>query len=338
MHCNSKLPVIAVITTGGTISSSFNHVSKSINFSLSGKDLISSIPEVNEIANIKLIERPAISSPNFTVKLILKLAKFIRETLRNEDVDGVVVVQGTDTMEETSYLTNLICRTSHPVIFTGAMKSQHEPYADSRGNLLAAIRTACTPGARDQGTLVVMNQEIHSAREVIKVNSELISAFQSPGLGPLGYVYSDGVVIYRNAPLEPPLQVNCLQENVELIKCYLDMSDLLFKACLENNVKGLVIEGFGLGNIPESLFPVVKDIVKKGIPVVLCSRCLEGRVLDLYAYPGGGRRLKEIGLIFAGRLSGPKARLKLMTALGAGIKGKKLQAYFEQEYLWRHKS
>ena len=245
--------------------------------------------------------------------------------LERPDVDGLVITHGTDTIEETAFLLDLILTSDKPVVLVGAMRTVSDASWDGPGNLLAAARVAASPAARGYGVLVVMDEQILPAREVRKVHTEAAGSFATPEFGPLGVVDA-GAVMFRRAPLgrpawrddraEPGLRVRRLETNVTLLQSFTGMDDRLVRAVIDSGARGLAMIAFGRGNVPPSIVPALAEAVGAGRLVTISSRCVAGRVRPRYGYEGGGLHLTKIGAILAGDLSGAKARLLQMVALG----------------------
>jgi L-asparaginase len=261
---------------------------------------------------------------------MLDLARKVEAALADPDVAGAVITHGTDTLEESAYFLDLYVDSDKPVCLTAAMRSAAEISADGPMNILCAVRAAASPLARGKGALVVLNEEIHAAREVTKTHSANPKTFASPFWGPLGYVDADRV-IFRRAPLEPqkihPAEID---DSVFLIKLFAGADDTLFNFLVERKVGGIVVEGFGRGNVPPGAFRGMKHAVDNGIPVVITTRCPGGRVLDVYAYEGGVKRQREAGVILGGEINAQKARIKLILALGETRDHGKLAEYFDK--------
>ncbi|HZD67994.1 MAG TPA: asparaginase, partial [Actinomycetes bacterium] len=270
-----------------------------------------------------------VPSWNLEPDMLLELARRADELLHGR-VAGVVVTQGTDTLEETAYLLDRIVQSQYPVVVTGAMRNNSELGADGPRNLYNAVRVAADPATTGRGTLVVFNEEIHAAREVTKTHSFNVSTFRSPYAGPVGYTDTGGVVFTRRPEPAAKLAATFLPRDIYLLKMTLGTGDLLVRCCVQAAVDGIVLEGTGLGHVPGKVVPAIRSAVDAGIPVLLTSRTFAGRVLSLYGSPGGGQELREAGVILAGDLSGQKARLELMAALGAGLRGEELRAHFER--------
>jgi L-asparaginase len=235
----------------------------------------------------------------------------------HEGFDGVVVTQGTDTLEESAFLADLYYRGSMPVVFTGAMRNAAAAGADGPANLLAAVQTAVSAEARGTGVLVVLGDEIHAARHVRKMHTTSPGAFRSPSTGPLGHVVEGSARFHRSLrPLAPVgLPVGALPQ-VEIVTASLGSSGRLLEG-LEGKVAGLVVAAFGVGHVPEAWCDRLEALAT-AMPVVLTSRIGTGPVLaSTYGFPGSERDLLSRGLINAGALDPYKARLLLTAHLAA---------------------
>jgi L-asparaginase len=228
----------------------------------------------------------------------------------------VVVTHGTDTMEETVYLIDrLLPDDAPPVVLTGAQRPADASDRDGPRNLRDAIRVAASPAAQARGATVVFAGEIHAAREVRKVHTSAVRAFASPGHGPIGHVDGDRVVFSRRPERQPPLPVPDALAPVDLIRLYAGSDARFLKTSVESGARAIVLEGTGRGNANEQVVEGVREAVAADVVVVVCSRCLEGRVEPVYGR-GGGRDLAEAGAVFAGDLAGPKARVLLQLTGG----------------------
>jgi L-asparaginase len=200
---------------------------------------------------------------------------------------------------------------------------------DGSSNLSAAICTVLSPLSIGKGVLVVMNNEVNAASEVTKTNTLSLDTFKSPEFGPLGIVDNDEVIYYRNIISRQVIDSEIIEDKVGLIKCVPGMNSDIFDFYIEKNYKGLVIEALGRGNVPPAMVSGIEKSIKLGIPVVLVSRCNTGRVLYTYGYHGGGKHLRDLGVIFGGNLPGQKARIKLMVILGYSSELSKVKTLFE---------
>jgi L-asparaginase len=319
---------VVVFTTGGTIAMRHDPVIGGTVPAVSGPELIEAVPPLAHVCPIEVREFSNIPSPHMTVRHMRDLALQVEGALAGQDVAGVVITHGTDTLEETACFLDLYVNSDKPVCLTAAMRSAAEISSDGPGNILCAVRTAACSDARGKGALVVMNEKIHAASEVTKTHSANPDTFASPFWGPLGYADVDRI-IFRRAPLElRKIRPAHIEENVYLVKLAAGSDDFFFKCLVEKKAGGIVVEGFGRGNVPPAAAAGMAHAVENGIPVVLTSRCPGGRVLDIYAYEGGVKKLLEAGVILGGEMNGQKTRIKLMLLLGATRDPKQIAEYF----------
>ncbi|GGF09209.1 L-asparaginase [Halobacillus andaensis] len=308
------MKTILVIHTGGTISMKENKETGEVNTGEQHplQEITSFLSGSTEVEDEILFYLP---SPHIRPDHMLELGQFIHEKLAVQHYDGIVVTHGTDTLEETAYFLDLFLQTRKPVIVTGAMRSSNEIGSDGLYNLLSAIKVASCDEAQDKGVLVVMNDEIHTSRNVTKTSTSNVATFQSPQYGPIGITTKNDVFFHHKSTSHDSYPIQQLTKKVVLIKAYAGMDGSIIEAARESGANGMVIEALGQGNLPPETVPAIKETIQKGLPVVLVSRCYQGIVQDTYSYEGGGRNLRELGVIFANGLTGPKARIKLMVAL-----------------------
>ena len=310
---------IAIIFNGGTISMKIDEKIKAAVPSLSAEEIMSMIPGVEKYAEIEAYTFSSMPSPHMTLETMLKLSKFTTELVEREDIDGVVITHGTDTLEETAYLLDLTVKTKKPVVVTGAMRSGSELGYDGPFNLATSICTAISDEAVGRGVLVCFNGELNSASEVTKANSMALNAFRTPNFGPIGIVDNENVIFYRDANHLEKYDVSEIKKQVALIKCVVDMDSSYIDYLIEKGCGGIVIEALGRGNVPPKMVEGIKKAIELEIPVVVVSRCFEGRVFESYGYEGGGKQLKDLGVIFGDTLLGQKARIKLILAINSGM-------------------
>ncbi len=294
-----------------------------------GEELIKMIPEAKGLANIRVYEFGMYPGPHMTPELMFELSKKVNEFALRDDIDGIIITHGTDTLEETAYLLDLTVETTKPIVVIGAMKTSSEPDWDGPRNLVDAINICNNPNSSGMGVLVCLSGEINAASEVTKTHTEDVETFMSLDFGTLGFV-EKGKVIYNRIPRKlEKIKTSGINSNVDLIKVCAGMNEKFFKFSADSGVEGIVVEAMGVGNVPPAAFSGIKYAVDKGIPVVMVSRCPAGETLDIYGYPGAGKWLKEIGVIFADYLNGQKARIKLMLSLGAINSREQLMKKFE---------
>ena len=317
---------ICILTTGGTIAMREDPAAGGLVPAVSGADLAASAPGLADWADIAVEEVSNIPSEWMTPARMMDIARRIDG--RADAFDGFVVTHGTDTMEETAFLLDTVLHTEKPVVLTGAMRGASELSADGPANLLAAVKTAASDGAAGMGVLVVMGDAVHAARDVEKMHATRPDAFASPQWGPVGAVYGSGVVWGRRPLRRARIHPETLAGPVWIVKCAAGEGGGLIRAAARAKSAGGVVEGFGCGNVPEDAAAAIREAAAAGLAAVLVSRTAAGSVVREYAYDGGAASLEEAGVILGGSLSGQKARLLLMAALGAGLSRDALRALF----------
>lgn len=322
---------IAVIFTGGTISMKVDERLAAAIPALSSEEIMSMVTHIDKVADIDIINFGSYPGPHMTPKLVWELSQLVKKTLRRDDIDGVVVTHGTDTLEETAYFMDLYIESTKPIVMAAAMRNGSELGYDGPSNLSAAICTAISPESQSKGVLIVLNNEVNSAREATKSHTLSLDTFKSLEFGPLGIVDNDEVIFYRNITRQEHIDTECFVEEVELIKTYSGITSRFMEFAINQGTKGFVIEAMGRGNVPPSMVPGIEKAIANNIPVVMVSRCPMGRVLDSYGYPGAGKVLHEMGVILGGNLNGQKARIKLMLALGYTQDMEKIKWLFESQ-------
>ncbi len=323
-------PKVVVVSTGGTIAMRYDPVKGGEVPAASGQELIAAVPLLADVIPLEVVEFSNMPSFHMTPGVMWKLAKEVEGFLARRDVLGVVVSHGTDTMEETAYFLDLYLAPEKPVCFTAAMRSGSDLSPDGPYNFLCAVRAAASPKTRGYGVLVVMNGEIHAARYATKTHTSSVAAFASPQCGPVGIIDADGILMRCAIANEAPLRPEALVENVPVIKIFTGMDSAFFEALRPLGIQGLVMEGYGRGNVPAVIIPALRGFLSQSIPVVAASRVIAGRTLGVYAAEGGAVHLRSLGVILSGGLSSQKARLKLMLALGCTRDPKTLAGFFAE--------
>jgi L-asparaginase len=308
-----------VIATGGTIASLADPQTGAVRPAVAAADLVRGVagldrfePRVEEVAHV--------NGWNVTPDVMLEVAARARAAAADDAVSGIVVTHGTDTVEETAFLVDLLVRGDRPVAFAAAMRSGGEIAADGPRNLLNAAAVAIDPAARGLGAVLVLNDEVHAARWARKQDSFRVSAFSSPGEGPIGFVTPGDVRVLRRPPALPAVPVPAaLDRPVPIVQTYTGIEEHLIERVLDaTGAAGLVLEGTGLGNVPGTAERGIRAARERGLAVVVATRVPTGGTGAVYGGPGGGVTLSELGVIPAGRLSAAKARLLLMVLLAAG--------------------
>jgi L-asparaginase len=319
---------VHILFTGGTISMRIDPGTGAAVPALSGEEIVARVSGLRKEARLTLEDYSRLPGPHVTPNWMWRLRGRIAAVLEDETVDAVVVTHGTDTLEETAFLLDLTLDSSKPVVFCGAMRTVSEPGWDGPANLMAAVRTAVHPDAPRRGVLITVGEEVHAAAEAHKWHTQSLASFRSPW-GPLGVVDRGQILFHRPPFRGPQLRARRLVSEVDLHTMATGVDDALIRASLARGVRGLVIEATGCENVPPSVLPGLRAALAARVPVVLVSRCAEGRVSPAYGYEGGGQMLRRLGVIFGGDLPGPKARVKLMVALGLTSDPDEIRTLFE---------
>ncbi len=295
----------------------------------SGSELMNMIPRAKEAAEIVVHDFGKYPGPHMTPELMLALSKSINQELEKENYSGVIVTHGTDTLEETAYLLDLTIKTSIPVVVIGSMKNSSDADWDGPRNLMDAVSICLNKNCRDLGVLVCLNGEINAASEVTKIFTDEVDTFSSLDFGALGFVQNGRVILNRLPRKLEHIETSAINTNVDMLTVYAGMDEKFFRLSADSGAEGLVVEALGVGNVPPAAFEGIRYVVEKKIPVILVSRCPAGETLDIYSYPGAGKWLHRIGVIFSDYLNGQKARIKLMLALGKTTDYDELKKLFE---------
>ncbi|HGZ8491015.1 TPA: asparaginase [Staphylococcus aureus] len=318
---------LLVIHTGGTISMSQDQSNKVVTNDINPISMHQDV--INHYAQIDELNPFNVPSPHMTIQHVKQLKDIILEAVTNKYYDGFVITHGTDTLEETAFLLDLILGIEQPVVITGAMRSSNEIGSDGLYNYISAIRVASDEKARHKGVMVVFNDEIHTARNVTKTHTSNTNTFQSPNHGPLGVLTKDRVQFHHMPYRQQALENVNDKLNVPLVKAYMGMPGDIFSFYSREGIDGMVIEALGQGNIPPSALEGIQQLVSLNIPIVLVSRSFNGIVSPTYAYDGGGYQLAQQGFIFSNGSNGPKPRLKLLVALSNNLDKAEIKSYFE---------
>jgi L-asparaginase len=315
-----SLPRVRLIATGGTISS------RSSPGRLTARDLIASVPGLERHAQVETEQFSNVASTELTGADWLRLANRINQVYADDSgLAGIVVTSGTDTLEETAYFLHLTVRSDRPVVLVGAMRSPQTPGADGPNNLLQGFRVAVTPAARGKGALVVLNNDIHSARDVTKTDTLRADAFQAGRYGALGIADEERVTFWREPMMKHSgasrfdvSRVPALPR-VDLLVTHFDAPGDLIQAAVDAGARGIVIAGAGEGNVSHAQADAIARTTRRRIPVVIGSRTGAGHVgtgalarLRALARPGD---VDPEFLITAEDLTPVKARVLLMLAL-----------------------
>jgi L-asparaginase len=314
----TKRPNVALFALGGTIASATREGGEGADVRLTGKDLLAGVPGIDSIANVSVQSFRQVPSGDLTMQDALELVAAIQlEIVRG--AQGIVVTQGTDTLEEIAFVLDLLVPSELPIVLTGAMRNSSLPGSDGPANILDAVRVAASADAYGYGALVVFNNEIHAARFVRKRQTTSTSTFGSPLTGPVGYVVEDRVRLLLRLPGRILIELAAPAEaaKVALIPIAFDDDGSLLSDEATAPYQGIVVAAFGAGHVPARLVPALKRLNER-IPVVVASRTFAGDMLhQTYAYPGGEMDLLSGSLVFADAYSALHARVLLQLLLMA---------------------
>ncbi|MBP5779505.1 MAG: asparaginase, partial [Campylobacter sp.] len=291
--------------------------------------LIASVPEIKELATIKGEQISNIGSQEMNNEVWLKLANRVNELLVKNDVDGVVITHGTDTMEESAYFLNLVVKSKKPIVFVGAMRAANSIGSDGALNIFNAVNVAIDPKSWDKGILIVMNDEIHAAREVSKTNTTSLNAFSSPNSGKIGSVNFGIVNFYmqstRKHTVHSEFNIKDIKEfpRVDIIYAHSNDTADFVNLAVKNGAKGIILAGLGNGNAYPSVEKALENAAKNGVIVVRSSRTGSGSTSV-----GGEVDDEKLGFLSGDNLNPQKARVLLMTALSKTDDKNKIKEYF----------
>jgi L-asparaginase len=311
---------VLLIATGGTIASKVQP-DGGVAVALDGRQLLDSVDglDADDIDVVDLFQGP---SWNLDLDAMSTVALAARAAAASGT--AVVVTHGTDTLEETAYLTDLVAGEATdraPIVVTGSMRNAGHPDGDGPQNLRDAVAVARSSEARRRGVLVVAAADVHAARWVTKTDSQAIDTFRSPGHGPLGHVDGEGVHFERGpsrGPAAPIDRERVVDGPIAIVPSHGDVDPELIDWHLARGARGFVVEGTGAGNVNAVLVPGLERARDRKVPVVITTRCTTGRVAPIYGGPGGGHSIATVGVIEGGYLSARKARLALSVALALG--------------------
>lgn len=303
---------ILVLHTGGTIAMKEDSLTGGVSPDVANPlmDAVVDIPEDVELLVEDIFNIP---SPHITPEHMLQIKERI-QLAKLAGIHSIVITHGTDTLEETAFFLDTTIGNLLPIVITGAMRSSNELGSDGLYNFESAIRVAACEDALGKGVLVVMNDEIHSARYVTKTHTTNVATFRTPTLGPIGLVSKTRILFMQELLETPHWDVDTVDGLIPIVKAYAGMHGELFEGLLSSDIDGLVIEALGAGNLPPETLPPIQKMLEKKIPVALVSRCFNGIAEPVYDYLGGGAELKEMGIIFCNSINSQKARIKLLIA------------------------
>lgn len=312
---------------GGTIAMSARSEA-GVSPGLDAGDLLAAVPEMETVVEVTPVALRRAPSVDLDFAAVAELAEAIGRSFA-DGAQGAVVTQGTDTLEESAFLLDLLLGPGRPVVLTGAMRNPTLPGADGPANLASALRTAASPQAEGAGVLVVMNDEIHAARHVRKTHAHRPSAFASPAAGPVGWIVEDRVrLVLAPARVLPVLAWRGEAPFVPILTFGLGSGAREVEGVAAANPDGVVIAAAGAGHVPSSAVEALHALAGR-VPVVFASRTGAGETgRSTYGYPGSETDLMKRGLIGAGSLDPLKARILLTALLADGADRTRIEATF----------
>lgn len=324
-------PTIYILATGGTIAGSGSGAldTSYTSGTVTVDKLIAAVPEINKIATIKGEQISNIGSQEMNNEVWFKLANRVNELLTSGKADGVVITHGTDTMEETAYFLNLVVKSDKPIVMVGAMRNSGSLSADGPLNIYNAVNVAMCKKAVGKGVMVVMNDEIHAAREVTKTNTTAVDTFKSPNSGKIGTVFYGNVKFYMNPvrkhTVNSAFDITKIKElpRVDIIYSHSNDNPDFVNLAVKNGAKGIVNAGMGNGNPFPSALEALGEAVKSGVVVVRDSRVGSGETTLNGEVDDG-----KYGFLASDNLNAQKARVLLMLALTQTTDKAKIQELF----------
>ncbi len=331
MQDPDALPACLLIATGGTIAMKVDPARGAPVPALSGEELRACIPGLAGVTRLEVQEFASQPSAYVTPAQWMELRQAVLRALARDDLAGVVVSHGTDTLEETAWFLDLTVDSGKPVVLVGAQRNASTPDFDGPRNLLDAVRVAVSDGARGQGVLVVMNGQAHAARDVSKTHTSAVESFQSGAFGCLGTVEGDRVVFSRHPARRRSIEpTGAPLTRVDIVAMHAGADGALLRAAVSAGARGVVVQALGLGNVNVDMRQAIEAAVDGGVRVVVSTRVPHGAVAPLYGFDGGGATLKEAGALFAGDLPPHKARILLMLALQSPRAPGEIQLLFDR--------
>src|SRR5687767_2462002 len=311
---------VAVVFTGGTISMRHDPAAAGNVPTMRGDELLATVPGLAEIAEIEPIDWGLVPASHLSFEQVLEIGRILADQLGRPDIDGAVVVQGTDVIEETAFAWDLLPLPAKPVVVVGAMRSASQEAYDGPENLRNAIAAAADPALVGAGVVVVMAGELHGADDVRKTHTHAHATFQSPNAGRLGVVNGGRVTLLRSRSLVRLARwPDRAALPVHVVTAVLNADRAAVDRLLDPPPAGLVVAATGGGNTAPWLLAAGDRLLRAGVPVVLTTRCPSGQARPGYAFPGGSSQWWEAGAIFSGTLDPLKARVLVALGLGAGL-------------------
>jgi L-asparaginase type II len=327
-----KLARVMILATGGTIAGVGATATTTVGYTAAKvgiEALLASVPELQQVAHVKGEQILQIASENMTNAAWLTLAKRVNALLNQDDVDGIVITHGTDTLEETAYFLNLVVKSRKPVVLVGSMRPSTAMSADGSFNLYNAVILAASPDAIGKGVLVCLNDQINAARDVTKTNTTALDTFRAPELGFLGYLQSNRAYFYRlparKHTVDAEFDIAKLDSlpRVDIVYGYADASPIPVEALVAAGAKGIIHAGVGDGSLHQAVKPALMAARQHGVIIVRGSRVGSGIVAR-----NGEANDDQLDFVVADTLNPQKARILLMLALTRTTDSKEIQRMF----------
>ncbi|WP_080874349.1 asparaginase [Oceanobacillus timonensis] len=315
---------VLMIATGGTIASDKNEESgKLASGVLTGEEIIEKCDIPDDI-HVKVDSFVQKASMHLHFSDLIKIKEKLDEYLKKETWDGIVITQGTDTLEEASYFMHLISNYSIPIVFTGSQRSPKDIGTDSFINIKNAVLAACSEDLKDVGVTVVFNERIFHSRYVRKEHASNIQGFNAFGYGYLGIIDNNTVRVFQKPTYREYLEIKTELPTVDIIKVYMDADGKYIQAAIDSGVDGLILEGVGRGQVSKAMMPAIQACIRQGIKVVITTSAVEGEVYPTYDYEGSTYDLLENGVLLGRDYDSKKARIKLLAGLASNVELKHL--------------
>jgi L-asparaginase len=325
----THLPLVVVVSTGGTIAEKVDPKTGGLVPAVSGKELLAAVPGLGSLARLETFQFSNIDSSHMTPEIWSRLSRKVAALLARPEVSGVVITHGTDTMALGAFFLDVTLQTEKPVVMVGAMRGASQLSADGPANLRDAVLQAASPLARGGGVTVTMNQYAWPARCVRKTRTNTVQTFNCGWRGFQASIMGGKLELNRPRPVQPHLDLPPKLTKVTLLTTFAGDDGALVRAAVAQGAKGIVLEALGEGNVDPEVFSALKQAMASGVEVVITSRVPYEPVRGGYGDVGGGAELKKAGAILSRQLRGPKSRLLLMLALGNGLQGQRLRDLFQ---------
>jgi L-asparaginase len=304
---------VAIVFTGGTIATLPDPEAGGNRPVLDGAAILSRAPELAEISEIDVIDWGLVPASHLRFAQLIDIARVLDEQLARPEIDGAVLVQGTDTIEETSFAFDLLIRSDKTVVVTGAMRDSSSPDYDGSRNLADSVRWAMDPAQGGSGVIVAIGGRMIPARDVVKAHATALDAFRARE--------GEGVPSRRRLPTVPSVAI----EDVHLITATIGIDGTLLRLLKPQQPAGVVVAATGSGNTSADLLEAARELMADGTIVAHTTRCATGSVQPMYAFPGGGAKWHQAGAL-PSVFDGPKTRVALALGIAAGLDREALAA------------